>query len=306
MIANVRDSARQRRSQLPIAAAGTAILVWSIGPLLVRGVGTSYPTIVFYRLLTATPVMLATAYVTGGRISLALFKRTWRPGLLFIAALMTSFASFIYTSIANATLIGALTPALVLLVSGRVADERRTRMQVTCAVVGLIGITVVVLGSGSNSGASLKGDLFAVANLMIWTTYLFEVKKIRAEGIHAGAYVATVFMWSLAIATPWVLVASDDLGSVHGTDWLLFAAMALGPALLGHGLMAWAQRDVDVNVVALLGLASPVLSTILAWWIYEQRLTRLQICGGAIVFVSLIVLLREQILLARARSAGEI
>ena len=306
MIANVRESARQRRSQLPIAAAGTAILVWSIGPLLVRGVGTSYPTIVFYRLLTATPVMLAMAYFTGGRVSLALFKRTWWPGLLFIAALMTSFASFIYTSIANATLIGALTPALVLLVSGRVADEHRTRMQVICALVGLIGITVVVLGSGSNSGASLKGDLFAVVNLLIWTTYLFEVKKIRSEGIHAGAYVATVFMWSLAIATPWVLIASNDLGAVHGTDWLLFGGMALGPGLLGHGLMAWAQRDVDVNVVALLGLASPVLSTLLAWWIYQQRLTPLQMGGAAIVFVSLIVLLREQILLARAQLVDEI
>jgi drug/metabolite transporter (DMT)-like permease len=250
--------------------------------------------------------MIAMAYLTGGRVSLALFRRTWRPGLLFIAALMTSFASFIYTSIANATLIGALTPALVLLVSGRVADEQRTRLQVTCALIGLVGITVVVLGSGRTSGASLKGDLFAVVNLLIWTAYLFEVKKVRAEGIHAGAYVATVFMWSLAIVTPWVLVASDDLGAVHGADWLLFAGMALGPALLGHGLMTWAQSTVDVNVVALLGLASPVLSTLLAWWIYEQRLTPMQMCGAAIVFVSLIVLLREQVLLARAQPTVEI
>ncbi len=306
MIANVRESARQRRTQLPIAAAGTAILVWSIGPLLVRGVGASYPTVVFYRLLTATPVMVVMAYLTGGRVSVALFKRTWRPGLLFIAALMTSFASFIYTSIANATLIGALTPALVLLVSGRVAHEQRTRLQVTCALIGLVGITVVVLGSGGTSGASLKGDLFAVGNLLIWTAYLFEVKKIRAEGIHAGAYVATVFIWSLAIAAPWVLLSSNDLGAIGGTDWLLFAAMAIGPGLLGHGLMTWAQRDVDVNVVALLGLASPVLSTLLAWWIYEQRLTSLQTGGAAIVFFSLIVLLREQILLARAQPADEI
>ncbi len=298
MIASVRDTARARRDQLPITAAAIAILVWSIGPLLVRGVGTSFPTVVFYRLATATPVMVAMAYLTGGRVSVALLKRTWRPGVLFVVCLMTSFASFVYTSIANATLIGALTPALVLLVSGRVANEDHTRLQVICAVVGLVGIAIVVLGAGATSGASLKGDLFAVANLVLWTAYLFEVKKVRGEGVHAGAYIATVFIWSLVIAAPWVLLVSDDLGAVHGTDWFLFAAMVVGPGLLGHGLMTWAQREVDVNVVALLGLASPVLSTVLAWWVYGQRLSTVQVLGATIVFGSLLVLLREQIAFA--------
>jgi drug/metabolite transporter (DMT)-like permease len=306
VIAGVRESARQRRSQLPIAAASVAILVWSIGPLLVRGVGTSYPTVVFYRLLTATPVMVAMAYLTGGRLSIALLRRTWRPSLLFIGALISSFGSFIYTSIANATLIGALTPALVLMVSAKIAAERRTRLQVICAAVGLVGISIVIIGSGHTSGASLKGDLFALVNLLLWATYLFEVKKVRGEGVHAGAYLAAVFTWSLAFATPWVLIVSDDLGAVHGTDWLLFAGMVIGPGLLGHGLMTWAQREVDVNVVALLGLASPVLSSVLAWVVHDQRLTHAQIAGAAIVFLSLLVLLREQIALAGQTEAAEV
>ncbi len=298
MMAGVRQMASHRRSQLPITAAAIAIVVWSVGPLLVRGMGTSYPTVVFFRLLTAAPVMLLMSHLTGGRVSVALMRRSFLPSVLFTLTITTSFASFTYTSIANATLIGALTPAVVLLVSGRVAGEHHTRLQVVCALVGFGGIAVVVMGSGAGSGASMKGDVFALVNLFLWSIYLFQVKRVRGEGVHAGAYVATVFLWSLILCTPWVLVVSHDLGAVHGTDWLLLVGMVVGPGVLGHGLMTWAQREVDVNVVALLGLASPVLSTILAWWVFDQRLNPVQTLGATVVFASLVVLLREQMQLA--------
>ncbi|MEY2402379.1 MAG: hypothetical protein QOJ08_2490, partial [Ilumatobacteraceae bacterium] len=94
------------RARLAISIAAVAVFAWGFGPLLVRGVDASAPTIVFWRLWLAMPVMLSAAYFTGGRISLPLLKSVFVPGVLFGISTLVGFCSYQTKSIANATLIG--------------------------------------------------------------------------------------------------------------------------------------------------------------------------------------------------------
>jgi drug/metabolite transporter (DMT)-like permease len=52
-------------------------------------------------------------------------------------------------------------------------------------------------------------------------------------------------------------------------------------------MMMWAQRHLDIRVSSLMGLASPVISTVGAWAIYSQSLSVLQVVGGAVVLAGL-------------------
>lgn len=73
------------------------------------------------------------------------------------------------------------------------------------------------------------------------------------------------------MVVPWALLSHSDLGAMNAKDWFLVILMSLIPGILGHGLMTWAQRHIDVTLASLLGLASPVISTIGAWIIFAQR-----------------------------------
>jgi drug/metabolite transporter (DMT)-like permease len=280
-------AAARHRPQAPLLAAVTAVGAWSLGPLMVRGISASSPTIVLWRVWLAVPVMVAVAHLTGGRLSLDVLRRAALPGLLFAASMGFSFASFQSTSIANATLIPSLLPALVLLVAGPLFGEVRSRHQVGLAAVAFGGVAVVVFGAGGSGGASLRGDLFAVVNLIVFTAYFLLAKRQRMAGVHAWAFIAAVFFVAAVAVTPWSLATADDLGAIGGTDWLLLLAMIVVPGLAGHGLMTWAAGELDVTVASLLTLGQPPFSALGAWVVYDQSLRPLQIAGAVVVLGAL-------------------
>jgi drug/metabolite transporter (DMT)-like permease len=63
--------------------------------------------------------------------------------------------------------------------------------------------------------------------------------------------------------------------------------MTLLPGTAGHGLMVWSQRFVPAGVISLLGLLGPVISMVLAWWLYEQGVAAVQLLGAFVVLLSL-------------------
>jgi len=281
------------RDDLPVLAAVVAVLAWGSGPLMTRAMSVPTPTLVFYRLAIGAPLMIVIAYRTGGKCTLALTKRTAIPGILFGLSMLTGFASVKLTSIANATLITTLQPALVLLVAPRLFGEQWRLKRVSLAGVAFAGVSIVVLAAASTSGASVEGDLLAGVNVVIWTTYFLMAKHLRNSGLHSWTLLAYVFSWASVVVVPWTLLSHSDLGAMNTKDWILVIVMSLIPGILGHGLMTWAQRHIDVTLASLLGLASPVISTMGAWIIFDQRLRPLQIVGACVVLGALAALLRS-------------
>jgi len=293
-------SESESRERLAISVGAIAVFAWGFGPLLVRGIDASAATIVFWRLWLATPVMVGAAYLSGGRVSLPLLKTVFVPGVLFGTSMIVGFTSFQTTSIANATLIGALQPALMLFIGPLLFGDRTGSRQVLLAVIALAGIGTVVLGAKQSSGASLHGDLLALINLGLWTAYFVRVKQVRNKGVHAGALIAGVFCVAAVVVSPWVLLTSHDLGAIHGSDWLLIGTMVVVSGLVGHGLMTWAQRHLDITLASLLTLGSPVISAVGAWIVFGQHLSSVQIAGSLVVLAALGAIVLE----ARANASA--
>jgi drug/metabolite transporter (DMT)-like permease len=281
------------RARLAISIAAVAVFAWGFGPLLVRGIDASAGTILFWRLWIAMPVMFSAAYFTGGRVSVPLLKAVFVPGVLFGISTLVGFSSYQSTSIANATLIGALQPALMLFIGPLLFGDRSSSRQIVLAVIALGGISTVVLGASQSSGASLKGDVLALINLGVFTTYFVRIKQVRNKGVHSIALITGVFFVAAVTITPWVLLTSDDIGGIHGLDWLSIVGMVMLPGLVGHGLMTWAQRHLDITVASLLGLGGPVISAVGAWLLFSQRMSLVQIVGALVVLAALAAIVLE-------------
>ncbi len=269
-------------------AVCVAVFAWGLGPLFVRAIDASSVTIVFWRLWLATPIALVLARVVGRPLTWRILRRCLIGGAMFAASILFGFASFQQTSIANASLIGSMTPIPVLLVAGRMFGERVTTRSLVFGGVSIVGVAAVVIGAGADSGATLRGDLLALAGLFTFTAYFLEIKRQRMFGISVPALLAGVMLVAALVVTPFALLLSDDLGTLDHWDWLWLMALVLVPGTLGHGLMAWAHAHVDVTISSLLTLANPVVSTVGAWLVYDQTLTGLQVLGALLVIGGLV------------------
>ena len=278
---------------LPLVAAAVAVFVWGFGPLFVRGIDAPIPTIVMFRVVLAIPIAVVVAYATGGRLSWALLRRAFPTAVCFALSFIAGFASFQKTSIANATLIPALQPALVLLVASRMFGERRSRPELLYAAIAFLGVVGVVAGASGGS-ASIEGDLLAVANLLVFTGYFLLAKRVREDDVHSWSLLAAVFVDTAVVVVPWALFVNADLGAIHGTDWLLLVGLVLLPGMVGHGFMTWAHHYLDVTLTSMMTLANPVVSIVGAWLIFSQSLGPLQIASAIVVLVALGAVIRRQ------------
>ncbi len=286
--------AAERRSNLPLAAVCLVVFVWSFGPLFVRATSVSALTFSFFRLWIAVPVMWTAAFLLGGRPSVELIKRAVPTGLLFGVSMVFGFLAYRATSIANATLIPSLTPAVILLLATRLFGEHHTRRQVVLACLAFVGVFTVVLGGGSGGSGTLLGDLYSVANLAAWTVYLIKAKQIRNEGVHSWALIATIFTTAAVVVTPVSLTLSNDLGASKPMDFFWYTATALLPGLVGHGLMTWAQRYVEISVSSVLTLGNAPLSMVGAWIFFDESLTMVQMLGVVAVLTALALIALSQ------------
>ena len=237
----------------------------------------------------------------GGRITWRLLVVAFPAGVCFGLSFIFAFTSFQETSIVNATLIPALQPVLILFVAARMFGEHRSATNLTFSALALFGVVVVVAGRELD-GASLEGNVFAVLNLLVFTTYFLMGKRIRTTDVHSWSLLAAVFIGSLVVVVPWSLLSSHDLGAIHGTDWLLLLGLILLPGMVGHGLMDVGaplrrrHRHVDDDAGEPGGVDRRQ-----AWILYDQDLTAAQLAGGAVVLAALGAILRRAARRARAR-----
>ncbi|MFI4937829.1 MAG: DMT family transporter [Candidatus Berkiellales bacterium] len=116
---------------------------------------------------------------------------------------------------AQAHLLTALWPIFVALLSGWLLKENGTKIFLTCAVMGFIGVWCLLTdgkGLGGYQWEYSLGYLFAVISSLLWGTYIILSRKYRdvppeMVGMYSGigalfAVVLHVFFEDFAIPTP--------------------------------------------------------------------------------------------------------
>jgi drug/metabolite transporter (DMT)-like permease len=207
----------------------------------------------------------------------ARFLVWWR----FLAADMAKFFSAVkLTSIVDATVIGAIQPALVLIAARHWFGERMGRRDFFWIQLAIVGVSVAVLGPGVTSHHQLVGDLLAVGALMCWSTYWLASKHARA--IHNSMeYTAGVTIVAAVTMTPIVLLSRQSLERVEAGDWLWIFLLAIVPGG-AHLVMNLAHRYVDASVSSVISCLSPLIAAVAAMAILGQPLNVVQV-GGVLV-----------------------
>lgn len=263
------------------------MVVWGASSVLIKqvpqlnGLGVAC-----YRIWLGAVVVTVVFVASGGRLSWRLLRLSLFGGLTFTADLVLYFTAVHHTSIANATVIGALQPILVLAVASRLFGERARVAEIGWGAVAVAGTVLVVLGGDGGGANSLDGDLLAVGALVAWTAYFVCSKTARQE-LTAFEYLTGMAIVAAVAVVPLPLLFEGTLGTTTANGWLTIVYITVINGLIGHFLMAFAHGHVTLLTVSLLTLAIPVFAAAgAALWI-DEPLTGLQVGGMAVVLASL-------------------
>src|SRR4051812_32197871 len=164
-----------------VAAAFGAIVGWGIGPVFVKYIHMPGLALSFHRLWIGMFVGIAILLARGQRLSLAKLWIALPGGIAFGLDIAFFFVAVKHTTVADATVIGALQPVLVFVVVGRLFGERVTVGDLLWTAIAILGIAIVVLGPGDTAHRGLSGDLLAVGALLAWTWYFIASKRAREK-----------------------------------------------------------------------------------------------------------------------------
>jgi drug/metabolite transporter (DMT)-like permease len=189
------------------------------------------------------------------------------------------------TTAANTALLIATTPVLVLLIGRLFGIERLTRNTAFGIALAFTGITLVMLARGASvTQQTLTGDLLALAATLCWSIYTLGVRTVSAN-----LSPLRITTWTMLTGTPGLILAG--LPQLARTDWSRIDAAGWG-GLLYASLLAlvvayllWntSVRRVGGSRTAVYACVTPLIATIVAWYMLGERLKPLQGVGAALI-----------------------
>ncbi|MEX2293651.1 MAG: DMT family transporter [Acidimicrobiales bacterium] len=285
-----------------LAAMTLAIVLWTTNVYFVRK-ADDILLFTTWRMVLAIPVLAATAAVLRLRparplrISREPLRFDVRLGLVAIGVLfgvsaLVNFSALNETTLVNVGVIHALQPAVVALLAGRVLGELVDWGLVARIGLAIIGACLVAAASAGVGSWSLHGDVLAVLGLGLNSLWFLAGRWVRTRThLDATTYMAVVFGAAAATLIIAATIAGRSL-TVDRTTIVLAALTALC-GTIGHTLVAWSHRFLQVTMSSLFLLSQPVLIAVLAWLAFEERLHPLDVVGGTIVLASLTGIVRR-------------
>lgn len=278
-------TAERSRRTVGIGLLSVTTVVWGLVPLVLKQV--EMPTLAFasYRLWIGVALYAAIFAATGRRLSWATIRSTALGGVFFAGDILLTFTAFRLTSVANATIIGALAPVFITLGAVRWFGERLDRRDAVVIAMSFVGVAVVALGSHGTPSWSPLGDVSAAVSVLTWTAYWLFSKRARAT-TNAMEYMASVMLVSAIVVTALSVVTRTSLRPPAASDWAWIVLVAVVPGLIGHLSVAWSHRFVEAWLGSLLLQSQPVIGSVAAWVILDERITALTAIGGLVVVVA--------------------
>lgn len=271
---------------LGVAAAFVSTVAWGASGVIAKAIDMGGLAVVAYRFWLSTIAFFAVMALTRRLPSRTAFRAAAPGGFALAADVVLFFSAVKLTTVANATVLAAMQPLLMMYLGTRLLGERIKRMQIASSLVALIGVGLLVSGSSGLDQWNPRGDLLAVGALVAWTGYMFFSKSTQGS-VNPVEYTAITGLISAVVSTILALGFGQDLSWPTMRSWLLLGLMAFGSGLCAHLLMNWALTRIPVSLGSTMTLVIPTAATAMAWAWLDEPVTLLQIAGIVVTLAAL-------------------
>ncbi|MBT3687127.1 MAG: EamA family transporter [Actinobacteria bacterium] len=282
-----------QQTRVGSTAALLAVGLMAFGPSIVKLSDLPEMTFVLWRLLFGALGYAIVLVATGQHFGWMELRRSVLGGLIFGVNLVFFMVSMRRTSAANAVVIGALQPVILLGVAARMFGERPHRSLYGWSAVSIGGVALAMYASSGVGVATRTGDLLALVTMLLFSFYYVVSKRARSE-LEAVPYQLGLTIVAALTILPAALIVGHPISPPVGSDWWPVVLMAVVPGT-GHLLTNFAHAHVSLPVMGLIGLLFTAIAPLYAWWLIGEKIGGLQAVGMAVVVAALAVVITRPV-----------
>jgi drug/metabolite transporter (DMT)-like permease len=277
-------------SLLGISFAGPLVRLSASDPLVIAA----------WRLIFSLFIVAAALAVTGEWRE---WKRLTRRDLVFASgagiALALHFwawnASIHLTTIAASVTLVSLQPAFIVAISAIFLREAPTKRQLAGICIAIAGAMIIAApawqeSEGAPQRGAMLGNMLATSAAVTAAIYYSIGRHLRGKfGI--WSYVGLAYTACAVTLLAMAAVSNVPMAPQPPRELAIFAALAVGPMLLGHTGMNWALKYMPAYVVNLVTLGEPVGATILGAVLpgIRQVPSLTTIAGGVVILAGVAI-----------------
>jgi drug/metabolite transporter (DMT)-like permease len=266
-----------------VALIVLAALSWSTAGLFPRLVSTDVFTTLFWRSLLGGLTVLALQAALNKRHDLPSLWKLSRPELgmsvLTAVAMISFIAAFFYASVADVVFIYGAFPILTLVLSALLLHTGIRGLDVACALVVALGVTLILWGQASLQNAF--GALLSFAATVMFALMTVGIKRYpNAEMVkvtYTGAFLSALMMLPF---TDFAHTSQRDIA------WLwLYGVLNIG---VGFGLFLLGVRRIKTVLASLICMIEIPLAPLWAYALFGEQVSMQSLAGGAVILLAVL------------------
>jgi drug/metabolite transporter (DMT)-like permease len=170
------------------------------------------------------------------------------------------------------------------IVIGRESASRRTAVALLLASGGL----ALVLGGAAAGKLDTIGTLLGLGAALVYSTYILVSDGVA--GRVGPITLSTLVCTGCAVTLTSASIASGDFtpGDVSAEGWLWLVSVAVVSTVAAIGFFFAGLRRVGPSAASILSTVEPVTTVALAFAIFGESMTAVQLMGGALVIAAVV------------------
>jgi drug/metabolite transporter (DMT)-like permease len=248
--------------------------------------------ILFYRSLTISLVVIIFSCIITKSNPLVFLKKLDKFDLTMGVSLSLAFATYVfsmlYTSVASTLFILSVTPFLAAIIAWLWLREKPRKIVWFTMIAATIGVALMV-NDGITQGKTY-GNFLALLSALFFALALVIARYSAKENVLGGTFLGGAFACLIGFLAAIYFKQGLIISQYDLSLSLFMGAFTIG---LGITLVTTGTPFVPAAEVSLLVLVESVLGPVWVWLILSEAMSKLEIIGGLIIFVSLIFLAKS-------------
>jgi drug/metabolite transporter (DMT)-like permease len=286
--ASTRNVSFSARTVGAFAVAGV-VIAFSLSSTLVKLAHSPGVLVAFWRMITVSVVWNGFLWTTGRRVTMRDVRQALLPGIFLGLNLAAFFVGATNNSVANAALIGSLSPFLIVPLGAMLFKEYNDLRALLFALVAFGGLVLVLFSAPPNGDASLKGNVFGIVAMILWTAYVVSTRKYRRD-MDVATFMATVSPIAAVAVLP-LAIANGDVFGMSATGWTYMLILTLVSGVAAQGLMVFAQKSIAIGTIGIAQVIQPALAVVWSFLLLGETVNHNQVVGIAITISGLLAFL---------------
>jgi drug/metabolite transporter (DMT)-like permease len=281
---------KQLTGILLIAISAASFGTLAIFGRLLYADGLDTFTMLFLRFGFAALLMAMILFVRKEKLpsGIILFQLIGMGALGYVGQSFSYLSAIQYASAGLVALLLYLYPMFVFILSVILLREKVTWVKVTALALALAGTGLTV----DPNGGQLLGVLFSIAAALIYSVYIIVgtnvMKHVSAVQSSTVIFASAGGVYGILMAVNGVHLPKTNIGWINIVGIVLVATVI--PVVT---FLAGLERIGPTNA-SMLSTLEPVVTVLLAVWIFDERLKPIVMLGGGLILVAVILLTRSE------------